>query len=247
MIRIGCSGWSYRHWRGVFYPQSESSSRWLELYAQEFDTVEINATFYRLPAVKTVEGWASRTPDDFLFAVKASRYLTHVKRLREVIEGMKRMDACVEPLRRASKLGPMLWQLPPHFPRDDELLESALAALSPGRHVFEFRDPSWFDHDVYELLRQHGAALAVADRSPATPSPWVDTAGWSYLRFHTGPARDGKYGTQELRAWATRVASQTGDVFAYFNNDWQGFAIANARTLHGLVRPGPSPEMTPSW
>jgi uncharacterized protein YecE (DUF72 family) len=241
VIRIGCSGWSYQHWRGVFYPQSGSSSRWLELYAQEFDTVEINATFYRLPAVKTVEGWASRTPDDFLFAVKASRYLTHVKRLREIVEGMKRMDACVEPLRGASKLGPMLWQLPPHFHRDDGLLESTLEALTPGRHAFEFRDPSWFAEDVYQLLQQHGAALVVADRAPAAPSPWVGPASWSYLRFHSGRAGDGNYGTRELGAWATRVASQRGDVFAYFNNDWQGFAIANARTLRGLVKLGSTP------
>ena len=246
MIRIGCCGWSYEHWRGVFYPQSGSSSRWLELYAQEFDTVEINATFYRLPAVKTVEGWANRTPDDFLFAVKASRYLTHVKRLRDILDGVKRMDACVEPLRCASKLGPMLWQLPPHFARDDELLESALEALRPGRHAFEFRDPSWFAEEVYELLRQHGAALVVADRSPAAPSPWIDTASWSYLRFHSGRARDGNYGAQELRAWSTRVAGHAGDVFAYFNNDWQGFAIANARTLRGLVRRTPSLASAPS-
>ena len=246
MIRIGCSGWSYQHWRGVFYPQSGSTSRWLELYSQEFDTVEINATFYRLPAIKTVEAWASRTPTDFLFAVKASRYLTHVKRLRDIVEGMKRMDACVEPLRSASKLGPMLWQLPPHFRREDNVLESALEALTPGRHAFEFRDPSWFADDIYELLRQHGAALVVADRSPGPPSPWLDTAGWSYLRFHSGRARDGNYGAVELHAWATHVTSQTGDVFAYFNNDWQGFAIANARTLRGLVRHAPSPAKTRS-
>jgi uncharacterized protein YecE (DUF72 family) len=246
VVRIGCSGWSYQHWRGVFYPQSGASSRWLELYAQEFDTVEINATFYRLPAVKTVEGWARRTPDDFLFAVKASRYLTHVKRLREIVEGLKRMDACVEPLRRASKLGPMLWQLPPYFHREDDVLHSALEALTPGRHAFEFRDPSWFEEDVYELLRRYGVALVVADRSPGPPSPWVDTAGWSYLRFHSGRARDGNYGARELRAWTTRVSSQTGDVFAYFNNDWQGFAIDNARTLRGLVNRAPSPATTPS-
>ena len=246
VIRIGCSGWSYQHWRGVFYPQSGSTSRWLELYSQEFDTVEINATFYRLPAVKTVEAWARRTPTDFLFAVKASRYLTHVKRLRGIVEGMKRMDACVEPLRSASKLGPMLWQLPPHFHREDNVLESALDALTPGRHAFEFRDPSWFADDIYELLRQHGAALVVADRSPGPPSPWLDTAGWSYLRFHSGRARDGNYGARELHAWARNVTSQTGDVFAYFNNDWQGFAIANARTLRGLVRRAPSPAKTRS-
>ena len=129
----------------------------------------------------------------------------------------------------------MLWQLPPRFHRDDKLLESALEALTPGRHAFEFRDPSWLSEDVYERLRGHRVALVVADRSPGAPSPWVDTAGWSYLRFHSGRARDGNYGGQELRAWATRVTSQTGDLFAYFNNDWQSFAIANARTLRGLV------------
>jgi uncharacterized protein YecE (DUF72 family) len=246
VIRIGCSGWSYQHWRGLFYPQSGPSSRWLELYAQEFDTVEINATFYRLPAVKTVEDWARRTPDDFIFAVKASRYLTHIKRLREIEEGVKRMTDCVEPLLHASKLGPTLWQLPPHFHRDDDLLASALEAMAPGRHAVEFRDPSWFAQDVYDLLRQHDAALVVADRSPAPASPWVNTAGWSYLRFHAGRARDGNYGARELRAWARRVTAQTGDVFAYFNNDWQGFALANARRLRGLVRRAPSTAKTPS-
>jgi uncharacterized protein YecE (DUF72 family) len=135
----------------------------------------------------------------------------------------------------------MLWQLPPHFPRDDDVLRSALEALTPGRHAFEFREPSWFAEDVYELLRRHGAALVVADRSPASPSPWVDTAGWSYLRFHCGRAREGDYRARELRAWAKRLTGQTGDVFAYFNNDWQGFAIANARTLRALVTNASSP------
>ena len=151
----------------------------LEIYAQSFDTVEINATFYRLPNVKTVEGWAARTPDDFVFAVKASRYLTHVKRLSGIVEGIKRMDACVDPLRLASKLGPMLWQLPPHFQRNDNVLASALDALTPGRHAFEFRDPSWFAEEVYELLSGHGAALVVADRAPAGASPLVETAPWT--------------------------------------------------------------------
>ena len=235
MIRIGCSGWSYAHWRGVFYPRSGSTSRWLEIYAQSFDTVEINATFYRLPTVRTVEGWAASTPDDFLFAVKASRYLTHVKRLRDLAEGVERMDARIEPLRRAGKLGPVLWQLPPHFPRDDDALASALEVLTPGRHAFEFRDPTWFADEVYDLLRRRGAALVVADRSPGDDAPWIDTAPWSYLRFHSGRGRSGNYSARELRAWADRLASRTGDVFAYFNNDWQGFAIDNARTLRALV------------
>jgi uncharacterized protein YecE (DUF72 family) len=235
MIRIGCSGWSYKHWRGLVYPQTGSTSRWLELYAEVFDTVEINATFYRLPSAKTVEGWATRTPDEFLFTVKASRYLTHVKRLREIAEGVKRMDERIEPLRRAGKLGPILWQLPPQFRRDDDALASALDTLSPGRHAFEFRDPSWFAADVYALLHRYDAALVVADRSPEDPTPWVDTAGWSYLRFHSGRGRGGNYSARELREWAKRITGQPGDIYAYFNNDWQGFAIANADVLGSLL------------
>jgi uncharacterized protein YecE (DUF72 family) len=244
MIRVGCSGWSYEHWRGPFYPQRGSTSRWLEVYADSFDTVEINATFYRLPSAKTVEGWAARTPDEFVFAVKASRYLTHVKRLREMPEGVKRMDERIEPLRAAGKLGPILWQLPPHFARDDDVLESALETLSPGRHAFEFRHPSWFAEGVYALLERHDAALVVADRSPDGATPWVDTAGWSYLRFHSGRGRNGNYGERTLRAWADRIKSHPGDAYAYFNNDWEGFAIANARTLRSFFTLAPLPATT---
>jgi uncharacterized protein YecE (DUF72 family) len=254
VIRIGCSGWSYEQWRGHLYPQRGSTSRWLELYADAFDTVEINATFYRLPAVKTVEGWARRTPDDFLFAVKASRYLTHVKRLRGIAEGVKRMDACVEPLRRAGKLGPLLWQLPPHFQRDDDVLASALETLMPARHAFEFRDASWFAEDVYELLRAHGAALVVADQAHVEPSRWVDTAGWSYLRFHSGRGRDGTYAEQELRAWAelrakrVRRGSFPRGAFRY-----SVFGVARARVTrargksHGDYTAAQSPDRWEDW
>ena len=246
MIRIGCSGWSYEHWRGLLYPRSGSSARWLELYAQSFDTVEVNATFYRLPTLKTVKGWATRTPDDFVFTVKASRYLTHVRRLRDLADGIARMDACVEPLRQVGKLAAVLWQLPPHFARNDDVLRSALESLSPGRHAIEFRDPSWFAAAVYDILRDHAVALVVADRAPEGSSPVVETASWSYWRFHAGRGRDGNYSAQQLRALANRVLSQSGDAFAYFNNDWQGFAIANARMLAGLVRNAPSPSRTTS-
>jgi len=246
VIRIGCSGWSYEHWRGLIYPRSGSSARWLELYAQSFDTVEVNATFYRLPTLKTVEGWAARTPEDFVFTVKASRYLTHVRRLRDLADGMARMDACVEPLRQAGKLAAVLWQLPPQFARDDEVLISALETLSPGRHAFEFRDPSWFAAEVYEILRDHQVALVVADRAPGQPSPRVETASWSYVRFHAGRGSDGNYSAQQLQEWAIRIRSQPGDVLAYFNNDWQGFAIANARTMRRLVNDAPSPSTTAS-
>ena len=157
---------------------------------------------------------------------------------------MKRMDERIEPLRQARKLGPILWQLPPHFARDDDVLESALETLSTGRHAFEFRDSSWFAPDVYELLDRYDTALVVADRSPGNPTPEVDTVGWSYFRFHSGRGREGNYSARELHVWADRITRQPGDVYAYFNNDWQGFAIANARTLRSLLGRAPSRAAT---
>jgi uncharacterized protein YecE (DUF72 family) len=231
VIRVGCSGWSYEHWRGPLYPASEPEARWLELYAQWFDTVEVNSSFYRLPTLKAVERWARATPAGFCFAVKASRYLTHVKRLRELPPGVDRFYERIEPLREAGKLGPVLWQLPPRFRRDDERLARALGALPPGRHAFEFRDDTWFAEDVYDLLRAHDVALVVADRAPREPTPWVDTSGWAYVRFHRGRARGGAYGGQALRTWASRIRASGQDVYAYFNNDWEGFAVENARML----------------
>ncbi len=235
MVWIGCSGWSYAHWRGGIYPDRGSTESWLELYAERFDTVEVNATFYRLPTRVTVEGWASRTPPHFCFAVKGSRYLTHVRRLRDLDEGLRRFDERIQPLRSASKLGPLLWQLPRGFHRDDARLESALASLPAGRHAFEFRHESWFVEDVYELLRAHGAALVVADRAPADPSPWVPTTDWSYVRFHVGQGRNGNYTPGQLDHWAERIGEHAGDVYAYFNNDWEGFAVANAERLRELL------------
>ena len=143
-VRIGCSGWSYRDWRGRLYPKGLPASRWLERYAEVFDTVEVNATFYRLPKRETAQAWVDQTPDGFLFAVKASRYLTHIRRLRGIEEGVARFWEPLEPLRAAEKLGPVLWQLPENFHRDDEALAAALEALPPARHCFEFRHPSWF-------------------------------------------------------------------------------------------------------
>ena len=235
VIRIGCSGWSYAHWRGVFYPASGPTAAWLRIYAQTFDTVEVNATFYRLPQAATVSRWAESTPEHFCFAVKASRYLTHVKRLSNLTPGVARLDERIAPLRAASKLGPVLWQLPPGFRRDDARLASALAELSPGLHAFEFRDESWFADDVYGLLHEHDAALVVADRAPDPPTPWVETTSWSYIRFHHGRGRRGAYSDRQLHEWADRIARTPGDVYAYFNNDWEGFATRNAQTLRSLL------------
>ena len=234
-VRIGCSGWSYRHWRGVLYPRTGSTSRWLELYASEFDTVEVNATFYRLPTEQAVARWVETVPASFSFAVKVSRYLTHVRRLRGVEQGLTLLGERIAPMRVAGALGPLLWQLPARFMRDDERLASALALLREGRHAFEFRHPSWFHDDVYALLQEHGAALVVADRAPEPTSPWIDTAGWWYVRLHHGRGRNGAYTGAELRRWSELVARARGDVYVYFNNDWEGFAVRNARTLAELL------------
>jgi uncharacterized protein YecE (DUF72 family) len=237
-IRVGCSGWNYDSWRGRVYPDGLPERRWLEHYATLFDTVEVNATFYRLPTRKAVRGWVDATPPGFLFAVKVSRYLTHMKRLTDVGQGLARFLDRLEPLVGTPKLGPFLWQLPERFHRDNERLAAALDAAPPGRHCFEFRHPSWFDEEVYALLRAHGAALAVGDE----PSrPFVEpelTADWTFLRFHRGRrGRRGNYAPTELRSWAGRIrrVARRADVYAYFNNDWEAFAVRNARDLSRLL------------
>ncbi len=232
-VRIGCSGWNYRDWKDAVYGGAPARE-WLELYAEIFDTVEVNNTFYRLPSADAVKGWVERSPDGFLFAVKASRYLTHIKRLANLEAGAKRFFAAIEPLARASKLGPVLWQLPPNFQRDDERLAGALKVLPPGRHCFEFRHPSWFAGEVYELLRDAGAALVIADDPEMPFGAHEMTADWTYIRFHRGSrGRRGNYSRRELETWKRRIAAwrSTHEVFAYFNNDWEAFAVDNARWL----------------
>jgi uncharacterized protein YecE (DUF72 family) len=239
VIRIGCSGWNYATWRASFYPTGLPASRWLEHYASVFDTVEVNTTFYRLARRDAVERWVRQTPEGFCFAVKASRYLTHMKRLTDVDRGVQRLYEPLEPLARAGRLGPMLWQLPPNFQRDDERLAQALDHLPPGRHAFEFRHPSWFAEPVYELLRWHGAALAIGDRPEVAGFQSHEvTADFTYVRFHYGHrGRRGNYSDSELRDWARRIAGwgRSVDVYAYFNNDWEVFAPRNAQALRRMV------------
>jgi uncharacterized protein YecE (DUF72 family) len=238
-VHVGCSGWNYAHWREVVYPHGLPERRWLEYYATLFDTVEINNTFYRLPKRHAVEAWVEQTPPGFVFAVKASRYLTHVKRLTEMRAGVGRFYERIEPLRGAGKLGPVLWQLPGTFRRDDERLAEALAALPQGRHCFEFRHESWFATEVYELLRRHGAALVIGD-TPQRPFQAHElTAGWTFVRFHYGSrGRNGNYSDRELREWAERLAGwrKRVEIYAYFNNDWNGYAVRNALTLKKELR-----------
>jgi uncharacterized protein YecE (DUF72 family) len=228
----------YDDWRGRLYPAKEPKRRWLELYAQRFDTVEVNTTFYRLPKRDAVAAWASQTPEHFLFAVKASRYLTHVKRLTDLGQGIERFYAPLEPLRESGKLGPVLWQLPATFHRDDERLRGWLEALPDGRHTIEFRDPSWFVPEVLEHLREHGVALTIGDHPERPFQPHLATARWRFVRFHYGSrGRDGNYSATEIEQWARRIAQwrREGDVYAYFNNDWRGFAPANAIALRRRV------------
>ena len=237
-VHVGCSGWNYRSWRNTFYPAGEPARRWLEIYAERFDTVEVNTTFYRLIARAAVERWVEQAPPGFVFAVKASRYLTHIKRLAGIEEGVARFYERIEPLRDAGMLGPVLWQLPENFHRDDERLAGVLALVPPGRHAFEFRHRSWFAPEVYALLRAHGAALVIGDH-PQRPFQTLElTAPFSFVRFHYGHrGRRGNYSRTELEEWARRLATmrRRAELFIYFNNDWEAFAPRNAELMMRLL------------
>jgi uncharacterized protein YecE (DUF72 family) len=238
-VRVGCSGWNYADWRERIYPKGLPASKWLEHYATLFDTVEVNNTFYRLPRVEAVARWVEQSPPGFVFAVKASRYLTHVKRLRELGEGVERFYAHIEPLARSPKMGPVLWQLPRTFKRDDDRLAGALEALPPGRHCFEFRHESWFADETYDLLRRYKAALVIGDHPHRPFQTHELTADWTFIRFHYGHrGRNGNYSERELEEWAARIADWRAgvDVYAYFNNDWNGFAVRNGLRLKKLLR-----------
>jgi uncharacterized protein YecE (DUF72 family) len=235
-LRIGCSGWNYKHWRnGVFYPSRLPTSKWLQFYAEHFDTVEVNATFYRLPRPTAVANWVAPTPPDFVFAIKMSRYVTHVKRLTGVNESLERFYATIAPIVGTPKLGPVLWQFPETFHRDDERLLGALDELPEGRHAFEFRHASWFVPEILGFLRARNAALVIGDH-PDRPFQTLDpTADWTFVRFHYGKrGRGGNYSDRELDEWAARLdgwRNRGVDVYGYFNNDWEGYAIRNALGL----------------
>jgi uncharacterized protein YecE (DUF72 family) len=233
-VRIGCSGWNYDSWKRDVYA-GKPQRLWLREYGRLFDTVEVNNTFYRLPLRSSVARWVEETAPHFVFAVKASRYLTHVKRLTDLDAGVARYYERLEPLVRSGRLGPVLWQLPATFRRDDERLAATLEALPAGRHCFEFRHASWFAEPVYELLRCHRAALVIGDRPEVHAFQSHElTADWTYVRFHHGSrGRRGNYSEAELETWARRFEDWRAEVeiLAYFNNDWEAFAVRNAQWL----------------
>lgn len=235
--RVGCSGWQYKHWRGDFYRDDLPQSRWFEHYATVFDTVEINNSFYRLPEASTFARWAFRAPARFVFAVKASRFLTHMKKLKDPEEPIERLFSRMRPLGR--HLGPVLYQLPPGFKRDQHRFEAFLDALPKGvRHVVEFRDPSWYADDVLRALERHGAALCLHDmRGSATVRERVGP--FVYVRFHGASGTySGGYPDERLAGWAEWLAAERAqghDVYAYFNNDVGGHAPRNAVTLRRFL------------
>lgn len=230
-VRLGTSGWQYRHWRGRFYPTEVPQRCWLEHYAARFATVEVNNAFYRLPDRAVFEKWRDRTPDDFVVTVKASRYLSHVRRLREPVEPVGRLLERAKGL--GPKLGPFLLQLPPDFRCDLGLLDNALSCFPKScRVAVEVRHPSWWVDGLAELLTAHNAAFCLADSPARRRSPLWRTADWGYIRFHAGRASPVPcYGRAALSSWAGRLAEQwlpADDVFAYFNNDGLGCAPRDA-------------------
>lgn len=241
--RIGCSGWNYKAWSGPFYPRTLPPAQWLEFYAERFDTVEINSTFYRLPERSVFAGWRARLPKHFLAAIKASRFLTHMKRLRDPVEPLARLFSRADALER--RLGPVLYQLPGNFSCDLSRLEAFLKTL-PKRwrgmrlhHVMEFRHPSWYAKDTFDLLEQQGLSLCLHDKlGSRIVGPPVGPL--VYVRFHgTSGHYHGSYTRRELNGWARRLAEYAQDgreVFAYFNNDPGAAAVRNALTLRNAVQ-----------
>jgi uncharacterized protein YecE (DUF72 family) len=246
---VGTSGWQYRHWRGVFYPQDVPQRRWLEHYAERFATVENDGTFYRLPARETFADWQARTPTGFVMAIKASRYLTHIKRLKDPAEPVARLLGAAAGL--GQRLGPVLLQLPPNLTADPARLDSCLRAFSaaagpagltrPVKVAVEPRHQSWWTEDTRKVLAAHGAALCLADRLGDQVTPLWRTADWGYLRLHEGTASPWpRYGPKALRGWIDTLTQMWPDdnaaVYVYFNNDQCGGAIADAAEFADRAR-----------
>ena len=237
-LHIGTSGWSYDHWKGCFYPDDLTSDGWLGYYAHRFSSVEINNSFYRLPTVATLRRWREATPADFVFTAKASRYITHLKKLKDTRHTLPPFLERISML--GDRLGPILFQLPPHWRFAAERLAALLDALGGVcRCAFEFRDHSWFNEQCYELLSRHGAALCIYELEGFL-SPQEMTADFVYLRLHgPGAAYQGSYSNTALAAWAAacrRWAKSGHEVYIFFDNDESGYAVHNAATLQAMIQ-----------
>jgi len=236
-IRIGTSGWHYDHWRGPYYPEEMHAEDFLEYYCREFHTVEVNNTFYQLPEKKTLRGWTGTVPKDFLFSVKASRYITHMKKLKDPKESITRFFRRIEAF--GSHLGPVLFQLPPRWKVNPEGLSEFMEQLPSGhRYTFEFRDQSWFDDRVYRLLSEHEAAWCIYHLAGRL-APKKVTTDFIYIRLHgPGGAYQGQYDDGTLPGWAGAISawSRAGkDVYCYFDNDQKGYAAHDAGRLQRML------------
>lgn len=234
-VVVGTSGWQYEDWRGVLYPGGLPKRDWLRHFSARFPAVEVNNTFYNLPREETFRRWREDSAPGFLFAIKASRFITHIRRLRDCAEPVALLWSRCRLLGR--KLGPVLFQLPPTMAADPGLLEAFLRVLPPAmRAAFEFRHPSWRSPEVHALLDGAGCALVLADR-PGARVPATVTGGWAYVRFHQGALAGPGYPRRKLRRWADRIAALRADrAFAFFNNDAGGAAVRDAVTLTALLR-----------
>jgi len=234
---IGTSGWHYDDWRGRFYPEKLPKAKWLEFYARRFSTLELNNSFYRLPSEEAFTRWYYSSPPDFVFSVKVSRFITHIKRLNDCDEALDNFMSRSALLKE--KLGPLLYQLPPGLHRDDKLLTAFLKKLPRElKHVIEFRHQSWLADEVFDILRRYEAGFCVFDM-PRLTSPLLATADFAYIRFH---GRDSLYSSlytdEQMADWAKRIAEMARNldsVYIYFNNDIKGFALKNADTIKKLL------------
>ena len=237
-IRIGNSGWHYNHWTGLFYPAGLPKSKWFDYYAEHFDTVEINNTFYQLPKQETFKNWHKQAPKNFLYTVKANRYITHIKRLKDPSESLERFFERVDILKE--NLGPVLYQLPPNFHKDLNRLRAFMQVLPEERiAVFEFRHKSWFSDDTFQLLNEFNAGFCIHDLA-GVPTPRIITGNIIYVRFH-GPTGkyQGNYSKPALQNWTKWIKQRIKEVrslYAYFNNDIHANAVRNAKTLKQQFR-----------
>ena len=234
-IRIGTSGWNYPHWKDIFYPDHLPKRKWLEFYTQYFETVELNATFYRLPSEKTFQNWYKRTPKEFVWSLKASKFITHTKRLKNVQDPLDKFYNSISGLKE--KCGPILFQLPPSLSFEKKLLEDFCKMLDPSyKYALEVRHKSWINNEVFEILKKYNIAFCISDSAGRYPYHEAITSDFIYIRLH-GPTKlyASEYTEQEISDWATKLKGWQKDAFVYFDNDFKGYAIKNAKMLKDLL------------
>ncbi|HDI78910.1 MAG TPA: DUF72 domain-containing protein [Desulfobacteraceae bacterium] len=235
MYRIGTSGWNYPHWKGRFYPENISRNRWLEFYTKKFDTLELNATFYRIPKPTTFRGWYKRTPEGFIWALKANRVITHIRRLKDCREPLSQFLGLLKEIRE--KAGPVLFQFPPSLKFDKELFEDFCQLLPPDyRYTIEVRNPSWIDDKAFDIMYKFKIALCIADSAGRYPFHKEITADFVYIRLHgSKKLYASEYTEEELQMWAKDIHEWGKETFVYFDNDFNGYAVKNALRLKEIL------------